>query len=187
MPEFALYGTQITLICPTCGVPLDGQHGIDCVATSRVREMLTCTTTQSLLRKIICSERFLIATPGNHRHNSKKRKMALIIKSLADMLLHASLGSPFRAVDCFDNRYFNVPRKLGFATRDLREPFAVAQFVDRRKALVVIVATLEDSFERFGFGPHHALAHHCRDAMTPEHYNAFERKLFGPARLALPF
>ncbi len=124
MPECALYGTQIAFICPTCGAPLDGQLGIDYVAPTRVREMLTCPTTQSLWRSIIRYEQFLISTPGNQRHYSKKRKMALIIKSLADMLLHASLGTSFRPLDCFDNRYFNAPRKLGFATRDLREPFA---------------------------------------------------------------
>lgn len=72
-------------------------------------------------------------------------------------------------------------------TRGLWELFAIAQLVERRKALVVIVAALEDSFERFDFGPHHAFAHHCRDAMTPEDYNSFERKLFDLARLALAF
>jgi hypothetical protein len=186
MPECALYGTQIAFICPTCGAPLDGQLGIDCVTPTRAREMLICPATQSLWRSIIRYEQFLIDTPGKHRRNSKKRKMALIIRSLADMLLHASLGTPFRPIDCFDNRYFNVPRKLGYATRGLGEPFAAAHLVERRKALVVIIATLEDGFERFGFGPHHAFAHHCRDAMTPEDYNSFERKLFDLARLALP-
>ncbi|RBW44139.1 hypothetical protein DS901_06870 [Loktanella sp. D2R18] len=117
MPECALYGIQIAFICQT---------------------------TQSLWRSIIRYEQFLIDTPGKHRCNSKKRKMALIIKSLADMLLHASLGSPFRPIDCFDNRYFKVPRKLGYATRGLRKPFAAAHLVERRKALDVII----NSFER---------------------------------------
>ncbi len=186
VPECAVYGKKIAFVCPTCGAPLDGQLGIDAVASQHARKMLKCPQTEALWRRIVDYETFLLRALRIKQGNAKRPKMAHIITTLANLLLHAANGSPVRPIDCFANHIFNAPSKMGWPTRHLSEPFAAAHLIERRKALVVIIATLEDSFAQFGFSPHYAFAHHCRDTMTPENYIKFERSLFDLARLALP-
>lgn len=77
--------------------------------------------------------------------------------------------------------HFPAPAKLGRATRHLRHPFHACSLVERRKALAILIALLEDCFNELSFGP----AERALRALTSvETYDDVQRHLLEIARLA---
>lgn len=72
------------------------------------------------------------------------------MRGMLDLLLSAEKPNDLRPIDVLDSAYFPSPAKLGFATRQLAQPFHICHLVERRKALAIVICMLEDNVDAFG-------------------------------------
>ncbi len=185
-PDYAIYGRQMALICPTCQTPLDARFGYDGVSDAHGQRWNMDDQIKTAWRILIRYERHFRSVLKQRTATSKKKDIQNEILSLLDLLLHAEKPNTRRLVDLMESPYFPVHSKLGYPTRHLKQPFRVCHLIERRKALAIVICLLEDRFEPFGFDASHRPLHDIRDLMYRDRYDQFERHIFNIARLALP-
>lgn len=176
---FARYGEQLALICPHCLVPLDGAQGFDFVSNHHVLDWQRDKVLPHVWRRLRRYERVFLKALKTRQ--SKTQRLCQELRAILDILLRAKPPGRIRPVDLLGSAHFPAPAKLGGATRHLWQPFHVCCLAERRKAMAILIAVLEDCFEDLGFGP---AARALRGLKSFEAYDDMQFHLLSMTRLA---
>ena len=185
-PDYALYGKQMTLICPVCFTPLDGRLGYDGVSDRQAIEWNDDSQLGRVWQTLRRYEQYCQSILKLRSTRSKKKDIVVEILALLNLLTCAEEPNHLRPMDMLESAYFPAHLKLGYRTHHLKRSFRACHLVERRKALAILICLLENSFAAFGFEPCRRPMQEFRQLMSGASYDQFERHFLNIARFALP-